>query len=270
MDHGSGYISLGTEQLHYLRMGSGKRLLIAFHGYGNDAGLFAPFADYLGHEFTLISVDIPHHGQSKWPENKPFTLGQLKILIETFKKEARVEKVSLIGYSIGGRVCLSIIEQMPESIDSAVLISPDGLVFNPFYYFVTRSFVGKGLFRNFLKNMKRYLPLVDWLKERKIISASRYKFGMYYLQTEESREFLLQVWPGMSQIVPDTRRLKAAIKQYHIPVHIFMGAYDKVIPIAEGKQFERGMKTVKLHIVEKGHQLLDNDTIPKIAECLLS
>ena len=270
MGYGEGYVTIGDEKLHYLRLGSGKRLLIAFHGYANDAGLFAPFEEYLGTEFTLICVDLPHHGASKWSHNVAFTIDQLKTLVDTLCKEAGVDKVSLMGYSIGGRICLCIAEQMPACVDNILLIAADGLVFNPFYYFVTKNFFGKRLFKSFLGNIKAYMPLVNFLKNLKIIPAARYKFGMQYLQTADSREFLLQVWPAMSRIVPNERRLRAAIKQYKIPVHVFMGTYDKVIPLRNANAFKRDLETVHLHVVEKGHRMLDNDTIPKMAECLLA
>ncbi len=270
MEYKSGFVEVGTEQLHYLRMGEGKRLLIAFPGYGNEASLFAPFRQYLKDEYTLICIDLPHHGQSKWPRDKIFSIEQLHLLIDNLKRDFGAEKVSLMGYSIGGRVCLCIMEQMPAIIDKVVLIAPDGLVFNYGYNFVTRNFLGKMLFRNFLKNIKRYLPFVDWLKARGIISASRYKFGMHYLQTEESRDFLLQVWPGMRMLVPHIGKLKAIINKYAMRVHIVIGAHDRVILPAHAQQFVKNLKTADLHIVDKGHHILEDGMVPEIAQYFLS
>lgn len=146
----SGYISLGTNQLYYVKTGIGKRLLVAFHGYGNDAYLFTPFNKYLEQDFTIISIDLPHHGKSVWPDKIQFGKKELISLITTIKTDMGVEKVSLMGYSLGGRVCLTAVELMPEIVDKVLLMAPDGLVVNPFYYFATRNYIGRKLFKGFV------------------------------------------------------------------------------------------------------------------------
>ncbi|RYZ51465.1 MAG: alpha/beta hydrolase [Sphingobacteriales bacterium] len=180
----------------------------------------------------------------------------------------QVERVSLAGYSMGGRVCLTVMELMPGKIESCVLIASDGLVFNPLYYFVTRTVLGKRIFRRFLTEPGRYLDLIEWLRRREIIHPSRYRFAMHYLESEADRNFLLNVWPAMCRIVPERRRLRASIRSFEIPVFIFMGMYDRVIPVPHGKRFQKNLPSVELIIVEKGHRVFDSSTLPKMAACL--
>jgi pimeloyl-ACP methyl ester carboxylesterase len=266
----SGYIALGDERLHYLSMGSGKKLLLAFHGYNNTAQIFQPFAHYLGREYTVISVDLPHHGKSEWPELRHFDVPQLKALIQFLFEEYKIDKLSLVGYSLGGRVCLKAVELMPAHIHKVLLIAPDGLAFNPFYYFLTRTKVGSTIFRRFLTDPRRYMYLIEFARKRKWLDESRYKFAMQYLQTPDARNFLLRVWPGMSRLIPDSRKLRKAIIKHSIPVHIFMGNYDRIIPVPLAKKFQKELETVQLHILEKGHRVFDSETLPDMAKCLLS
>jgi pimeloyl-ACP methyl ester carboxylesterase len=223
---------------------------------------------YLAKEFTLLSFDLPHHGKSDWTEEK-FHKRDLIVLMQKLLEEYNVSKVSLIGYSMGGRVCLTITELLPENIDNVLLIASDGLVFNPFYYFVTRTLVGKKMFSNFLVKPKQYLKLITWLRQKELIDATRYRFFMYYLESEADRSFLLKVWPAMSHITPDRKKLSAAIKKYCIPVFVFMGAYDKIIPVLHAERFKRDLPTVHLHILEKGHRVFDADSLPQMANCLI-
>ncbi|HRO43718.1 MAG TPA: alpha/beta hydrolase [Flavipsychrobacter sp.] len=265
----SGYIELQNGKFHYLKMGDGKRLLLCFHGYANSASLFYPFQRYLEKDFTIISIDLPHHGKTEWKKTSLFQITDLEALVEKLLTQFSVQKVSLIGYSMGGRVCLKIIELMPEKIDRVLLIAADGLVFNPLYFIVTKTSFGKRLFRNFTTKPKRYLKYIEWMRSRKWIDESRYKFAMYYLGSESDRSFLLNVWSDMSLIVPNMKPLKAAIKKHQIPVYVFMGNYDRVIPVKNANRFKLGLNSVQLFVLEKGHRVFDSDSLPQMANCLI-
>lgn len=270
MDNSSGYIPVGNKKLHYLRSGSGNKVLLAFHGYGNNANLLLSIAEPLQAQHTLISVDLPHHGNSEWPDTEYLEPAALPKIVTHIQQTFKVEKISLLGYSMGGRVCLKIAEMVPQYIDTIVLLASDGLQFNSFYYFVTRTTPGKYLFNRFLTNPARYTGMIEWARKRNWIDASRYKFAMQYLKAEQDRQFLLKVWPCMAHILPDYKKLKRALNEHKISVHIIMGMHDRVIPVALAKQFKRDTETVTLHIVDKGHRVLDSDTIPLVAQCLLA
>ncbi len=265
----SGYFKVKDVQLHYLQMGSGKQLLLAFHGYNNDAGLFMPFENEIGERYTIISVDMPHHGKSHW-DNEALSVQMLQELITHLKKKYSVEKISLLGYSMGGRACLKLVECCCKDIDKVVLMASDGLRFNFFYYFLTRVAIGKKLFKHFIEQPEKYLPLVERLKKWKWIDESRYKFAMQYVHTEEKRRFLHNVWPAMSALIPLTSKVKANIKKEEIPLYIFMGKYDKIIQPELAVNFCKGLPTAKLTVLEKGHRLMDEECVAEIAKCLLS
>lgn len=269
MNEQSGYFSLGNQQLHYLQWGSGSKVLLAFHGYGNSARVFSPFVDHLVREYTIISIDLPYHGDSKWPDGTKFTRRDLLKLVAAIKSTYKVEQISLFGFSMGGRVCLTIMEMMPASVTKVVLIATDGLTVNFYYYFLTRTYIGKKLFRNMLEKPNRFFNLVNWLNKKHLVNASRYRFVMHSLHSENSRHFLLQVWPGMSDIIPSPTKLKRLIKQFNIPVSIFMGAYDRIIPPSLARNFKNGLDTVELFVLEKGHHVFDHENAQQIAERLL-
>jgi pimeloyl-ACP methyl ester carboxylesterase len=265
----SGYISLGTDRLHYLKIGSGKRVLVTFHGYGNDTNIFSGLCDACGREFTCINIDLPHHGKSEWGDNK-ITEEQIVLLVKELIAQFNVDKVSLLGYSIGGRVCLKLTELIPEAIDKVVLLASDGLRFNSFYYFLTSTMSGKSLFTSFLKNPKPYNGFIEIARKLGVINTMRYNFAMRYIRAENDREFLLKVWPCMSLLIPDINKLKLIVTQYHIELGVFMGKHDAVIPLSLGIGFKKNIPSADLIILDKGHKLLDADTIPVIAKYLHS
>ncbi|MCW3122913.1 MAG: hypothetical protein JWQ38_2405 [Flavipsychrobacter sp.] len=269
MSNTEGYIDIGTEKLHYLQWGSGSKILLAFHGYGNDAKMFSPLEPYLNDDYTILSFDLPHHGGSKWQDDSLFTKKDLALLVGHIKSIYKVDKVSLAGYSMGGRVCLSIIEVVPASIDKVLLLATDGLTVNIYYYFFTRTWPGKKMFRHMLEHPALYFKIMDLLKKTKLVDAARHKFVMYFLKSEQDRKQLLRIWAGTSDIIPSPGKVKALIKQCAIQVHIYMGAYDKILPPSLAEGFGSGLDTVHLHTLEKGHRVFDHDNAPEIALSLL-
>lgn len=263
----SDVIHIGSKNFHYLQAGSGRRLLICFHGYRNDATMFRQFIPYLEHEFTMLSIDLPHQGKTIWDGDWIFSKEDLKILIPHLLEKFNAEKFSLLGYSIGGRVCLCAVELFPECIEQCVLAASDGLVFNRFYHFVTKNQPGSNLFKRFLSDEKN-LGFIEIARRCKLITEKKYRFVMHYLKTDDDRIKLRQIWDSLALLIPDHPNLKKNISHYAIPVFIFMGRKDQVIPLRNAQKFVKGMHTAKLTILEKGHRVIDDETIPVIAQTL--
>lgn len=266
----SGYIHAGDHQLHFLKYGQGSKLLLAFHGYGNDAAIFSDIVGLLVEKYTVISFDLPFHGATTgWQQDALFSKEALAALVQNALKEFSATKCSLMGYSMGGRVCLNIIELLPDIVADTLLIAPDGLSFNYFYYFVTHPKLGKSLFRKFLLSPTLYAPVMNSLRKLHLLDASRYKFVMHYLESESSRKMLLNVWPAMRLLIPGLEKVRKNIRGHSLQVHIFMGLYDRVIPVKLGEKFIKEMPSVQLHVVEKGHKLFDKKTLEAMAAVLL-
>lgn len=264
----SGFITTGSQRLHYLRWGQGSRVLLAFHGYGNSASLFASLAGKVAATYTTISVDLPHHGRSEWTGNDPWTKPELTAFVKALMAQLGVERISLTGFSLGGRVCLNIIEQLPEVVNKAVLIAPDGLVPNPLYWFVTRNPAGIRLFNGFVERPEGYIRFVDWLHHRKWVNASKHKFVMQYVSAPAARAFLRKVWPGMRLLVPARRQVQQRIRQFRIPTYIFMGRYDRIIPPRQAHTFAKGNPFIHVQVLDKGHRLMDEESLRGIAAAL--
>lgn len=264
-----GYINC-VEKLHYLKWGNGRRILLAFHGYGEDAHKFQYMANELAADFTTIAVDLPFHGRSEWSEGTPFTKEDLLKLIQSIIEEYQTNQITLVGYSIGGRVCLKLMEMVPEKIEQVLLIAPDGLVLHPLYVFATRTTVGKFLFRKFLTGGRKYNRLIDGLYQSNFVDPARYKFAMRFLNDPNQRQLLLRVWPNMRLLLPNKKKVRENIIRRGIWTDIFMGRYDHIITLRQGKAFVKGMpEFVRLHQLAKGHSMWDQDSIQKMVASLL-
>lgn len=255
--------------MHALRFGSGPRLVVAFHGYSNSAALFQPFEPLIGQQCTVYSFDLPGHGRTDWPEGLDLKAGDLAYSISELCRQHGTDKASLLAFSLGGRVALSLLAERPALFRNAVLAAPDGLSFNPFYYWVTRTASGRALFKDLLRNPKRYIGYLDGLRRRGLLDESRHRFFVQYLEAGWSRSLLQRAWPPLRYLTPSNARVRAAIRSHHVPVHLFMGIHDPVIPLRYAEAFAKGAPDVHLHRLQRGHRLLDGETISTMAGCLL-
>ena len=136
----SKFIQYQHSTIHHRKSGSGPHLTVCFHGFGEFAKTFDPVADTL-HDHTLIAIDLPFHGETIWREETELSINGLLRII-SLCPEIGDKPFGLMGYSMGGRVVLTLFETVPEKINYIVLIAPEGLKANPWYMCPTQPSQG--------------------------------------------------------------------------------------------------------------------------------
>lgn len=263
----SGIIKVENQEMHCLRMGNGPKMLLAFHGFDNNAAIFTPLANELSDLYTVISIDLPGHGTTKW-QLPFFEKKHLMALVQGFKLDKQVDKISLIGYSLGGRVCLNIIEKQPNWVEEIFLLAADGVQKNIWYYLATQNIIGKKIFRYMCENPEGLLRKFSWLRDIKLVDESRYKFAKTKLQNDKVRNLLAYVWPVMSKLTADRVRVKNYINRYKIKVHVFSGKYDRIFPPERSRKFMFALRNTQQHIIDTGHNFTGKDTMLEIANII--
>lgn len=255
MEPQSSTVKFNENEVHLLRVGNGSKLLIAFHGFGNDAELFMPLAYALKDEYTVIAVDLPGHGGTKW-HAKYFTPEDLMAVISGIKERFLVEKITLLGYSLGGRVAMQAVQMQPHWFDRLVLIASDGLQKNFWYGFATRNWLGKRIFKKVLTNPEQWIKYFEWLYKFKLVDASRYKFAQLQLRNASVLTQVRYVWPVTSKLKVHVPALKWQLKRNKIFVALVMGKHDRVFPYHQGEVFVKGLKLASLTVLDTGHELI--------------
>jgi 2-succinyl-6-hydroxy-2,4-cyclohexadiene-1-carboxylate synthase len=101
--------------------GSGEPLVL-LHGFMGNAGIWRRLG--FGARYRVLAVDLPGHGLTDSPpdparyEMKP-CIDDLLAIFDHFQ----LEKVHLVGYSMGGRVALAFAATYPERVQALVLES---------------------------------------------------------------------------------------------------------------------------------------------------
>ncbi|MEI6859683.1 MAG: alpha/beta hydrolase [Shewanella sp.] len=103
---------------------SDKPLLLALHGWLDNANSFEPLAQFLP-QYQILAIDWPGHGHSEhrpghYPLHWVDYLYDLELLINTLKQEETLE--GIIGHSLGGIVAAAYTAAFPHRVEKLVLL----------------------------------------------------------------------------------------------------------------------------------------------------
>lgn len=90
-------------------------VIVLIHGFLETSETWKNFAKELSEKYRVISIDLPGHGNSSL-HNKPYTMCKYAEAIMNVVDNEYIEKVFLIGHSMGGYVALAFAENYPEKL----------------------------------------------------------------------------------------------------------------------------------------------------------
>jgi 2-succinyl-6-hydroxy-2,4-cyclohexadiene-1-carboxylate synthase len=106
--------------LHHEISGNGKKPLVLLHGFMENTTIWEEMEAHLSKDFTLIKIDLPGHGKSKVYQE----IHTVELMAEKVKEvidALKLEKINLLGHSLGGYVSLAFAENFPEILESMTL-----------------------------------------------------------------------------------------------------------------------------------------------------
>jgi len=265
-----------NSQVSYYRFGSGPRLVVCFHGFGEEATLYDFLEKFAGNQYTFYSIDLPFHGQTKWNEGLDFTPADLQqILVNILsgnngKPIMGNQKFILMGFSLGGRIALSLYQAQPESIEKIILLAPDGLKVNFWYWFSTQTWIGNRIFSFSMQYPGWFFAFLKMLNKVGLVNASVFKFVNYYIGNKEARQLLYQRWTTLRKLKPNLHRIKSSIRQYKTQTRLVYGKYDRIILPVRGELFQKGIEEFcTVTVIESGHQVVHENHVEEILPALL-
>jgi len=261
--------------INYYRFGSGPSPVICFHGYGEEGKLYGFFEKYAGEIYTFYSIDLPFHGKTEWDEGLTFTAGDLQQIVSGIIEANHFrsgvnERFTLMGFSLGGRIALALYQERPQTIEKILLLAPDGLKVNFWYWLSTQTLVGNRLFSFCMKNPGGFLGFLRAANKLKLVNASVFKFVNYYIGNKEARLHLYQRWMCLRGLKPDPLRIKNYIRQYRTKTRLIYGRYDRIILPARGEMFREGIEDLcTINVIDSGHQVVHENHIQQLLPALL-
>jgi pimeloyl-ACP methyl ester carboxylesterase len=267
-----GFIPYGTSAIHYTKTGGGPIPLIAFHGYGLSAAAFSFLEKFLPEKFTLLAVDLPYHGETDWREGEPMDPGTLAdLLLQAIREdgELNAEKIHLLGYSLGGRICLSLLVILSQQVEAVTLVAPDGLHRAFFFRLAMNYREGRRLFRKSMDDPRWLMRLIDAGSKTGLLGGRKRRFLLTHLQAPEARALLYKRWMSLRRFQTARREVARCLLKNNIPLNLVFGIDDPVIRYQSGFKYNRGIGTLcKVFIIAGSHHLLQEENLPSIIPLL--
>lgn len=111
-------------RLNYTSVGEpGLPAVLFLHGFMGSSGDWAEAAGSLDGRAFAVAVDLPGHGASVGLSPETYTVEGVARAIIRVMDDLRVQKASLVGYSMGGRLALYLALRHPERFTRLLLES---------------------------------------------------------------------------------------------------------------------------------------------------
>ncbi|MEM9325747.1 MAG: alpha/beta hydrolase [Bacteroidota bacterium] len=246
----SHFVKTDGHCLHYRTFGSGSAPFLYFHGFGENAEEFSPPHSWRA-QYRFYAFDLFYHGRSEG-DRTPMTLKRWREIFKVFIQQERIKKhsITIAGYSMGGRFALATLVVLPDYIRQAFLVAPDG-IYRSFWYRLALSF--QPVFHYLMSHPTHFEQILRWVEKWKLASTSLVKFSRKELGPVEHRMRVYYCWTLFRPLGLPKRQLIRQLNKAAVPIRVFLGTKDYIIPVREVLPTMKKVKTTTSHILPTRH-----------------
>jgi len=250
--------TVGSRLVHYVDAGSGPAVLM-LHGGGPGASGYSNYSRHVGAlatHFRVIVPDMPGYGRSTKGVSRSDPFGDLAASMHGLLDALRVERVHVVGNSLGGACALRMALDRPEQIGRLVLMGPGGVD-------TTRSLPTIGL-KALLGYYRGEGPSVDkltkFIRQYLVYDGNLVPDSVIRERYESSVDPEVIAQPPLRR-PKGVRRLGAIdftrdrrLGELRTPTLVLWGADDKVNRPSGGRSLQRRMQNCDLYLFSRtGH-----------------
>lgn len=246
-------LDLHGDQVAYRDEGSGPVLLL-IHGMAGSSETWQAALPALAKNYRVIAPDLPGHGRSAKPRGD-YSLGAFAAFLRDLLRELDIEKVTVVGQSLGGGVAMQFTYQHPEYCERLILIGSGGL--GPDVNWTLRLLSAPGA--------ELVLPIIapkpvlnagnkirSWLTSAGVHSPRADETWRSYssLADRETRQAFLRT---LRSVVDYRGQAVSAMNRLYLnsemPTLLIWGDNDKIIPVAHGYAAHEAIPGSRLEIL---------------------
>lgn len=230
----------------YKKYGSGKKVILCLHGWGDSTEGFASLEKFSLDKYTTILLDLPGFGGSGRPP-QDWGLPEYGRFVGKFLQKIDLAPGAVIGHSNGGAIAIFAIGTEIIAPEKLILIASSGVR--------TSTSLKKTLHMILAKIAKMLIFFLPKRTQRTIKKKLYTKIGSDYMVIEDMQEIFKRI--VSRDILEDAERVKT-------PTLLIYGSNDFVTPLWQAKKIAGAIKNSKLEVIEGAEHFPHKDQPEKI------
>ncbi len=118
---GSFVQSKDSVNIYYSDVGQGETALVFIHGWMCDSSYWQQQVDYFKSKFRVVTLDLAGHGQSG-KGRRDYSIGKFADDVTAVIENLQLDKVILVGHSMGGAVALEAANRLSGEVVGVVAV----------------------------------------------------------------------------------------------------------------------------------------------------
>jgi pimeloyl-ACP methyl ester carboxylesterase len=226
--------SVGPWRLHVRESGlRDAPAVVLIHGFGSSLHTWDAWAQGLEATHRVIRLDLPGSGLSPPDPAHDYRDERSLALLVALLDQLGVQRASLVGHSMGGRIAWTFAARHPERTERLVLVAPDGFASFGFTYGqamevpaswrLMRHVLPQAVLRMSLKSAYAQPDMPDDARVRRYHDLLRAPGARQALLERMSQTVLQEPWPLLRQI--------------RAPTLLVWGEADAMIPFEHARDY---------------------------------
>jgi len=233
-------VDIGEMQISlYQNKFSNRETIVMLHGFSADKDKWIRFARYFTGDFNVVIPDMAGHGDTGYDASWDFTMPAQANRLAKIIEQLEIEKVHVIGNSMGGFITACFARMYPEKTHSIALVDPAGVMspvdsdmnkmlaegHNPFLVHNRQEF------DDFYAMTMEQPPYVPGF----VLEAISQKF-------QQRRQQLARIFSDIR--IEDA--LDSSLHEINTPVLLLWGEQDRLIHVSSVAVWEQGVGDIQV------------------------
>jgi pimeloyl-ACP methyl ester carboxylesterase len=238
------FITIQGNNIRYLESGKSEKTIVLVHGLGASAERWEFVIPEFSKHYRVVVPDLIGFGYSDKPL-VDYTTEFFSDFLGSFLQKLDLNKVSIIGSSLGGQITAKYVSTHPDTIDHLVLVSPSGV-------------------------MKTSTPALDAYVMAALypdLEAAKNAFQMMAGGTRQVHQKVVEDFVKRMKLpnakmafmstllgLKNAELITNSLKKITVPTLIIWGEHDPVIPIKYADDFVSSIQDCRFYMMDNsGH-----------------
>jgi len=248
-------IPLNNLQISYEVTGQGPDVVFV-HGWASSRQMWASLMTRLAPEYRCWALDLPGYGDSDKPADSWYSIPNFTELLFAFTQALQLERLRLVGHSMGGMIVLNFAARHPTLLTRLVPMNPVVTGKSTLRALAYKEDLGRRLLDLTLRvSPKVWTPAVTHPAADRVPGVQHVR-----RRTEEFHKGTLDSIIGSGNAVM-SYDVSPYLEDITAPTHVILGMWDVAVLNSEGKLAAARIPNARLSILSAGHMVTDDRPI---------